>query len=282
MNIKKVHETVSKIKASLFKSSNSYSVGMFKSHFKGSGLQFKEHKIYTHGDDIRFIDWKLLAKMNTPYIKSFEEERNVEITVVIDSSMSMFSGYEGVSKLQASIEICCLLYLLANETKDYIHALVISDDIIDVPLNRGELGIISLVSQLEKKEILTKDGNVNINFEHKEEVTEDKKLAVIIKHLRRKREVVILSDFNDFFSLSKLNKILFKKNAHCFQVLSPLDEAEKLPYAIFSKSSIMRKGGNLKKVKFKKQQDLNKIPGKRIKKIKVQERYLEQFVKNIS
>ena len=47
---------------------------------------FKEHQIYSHGDDVRFIDWKLLAKSQTPYIKTFEEERNVEISIILDAT----------------------------------------------------------------------------------------------------------------------------------------------------------------------------------------------------
>ena len=123
MNIKEVHKAVSKIKASLFKNSNSYSIGMLKSHFRGSGLQFKEHQLYDHGDDIRFIDWKLLAKTGIPYIKTFEEERNVDIVVIIDASMSMFTGFENISKLQASIEICCLLFFYLQEKPRIISTL---------------------------------------------------------------------------------------------------------------------------------------------------------------
>lgn len=88
---------------------------MLKTNIKGTGLQFKEHQVYNFGDDIRFIDWKILAKTSHPYVKTFNEERNVEIVVVIDASTTMMTGYNGVSKLQAAIEICCLLYLLAKK-----------------------------------------------------------------------------------------------------------------------------------------------------------------------
>jgi uncharacterized protein (DUF58 family) len=77
VNIAEVRRVVGRIQASLFKNSNSTSVGVLKSQFRGTGLQFREHQVYEPGDDVRFIDWKILAKMNTPYIKTFEEERNV-------------------------------------------------------------------------------------------------------------------------------------------------------------------------------------------------------------
>ena len=62
MDLKKVNTVVSKLQASIFKNSNSFSIGMLKSHFRGTGLQFKEHQVYNYGDDVRFIDWSILAK----------------------------------------------------------------------------------------------------------------------------------------------------------------------------------------------------------------------------
>ena len=108
MNLLEIEKIVSKIQSNLFKNSNSFSVGMLKSHFKGAGLQFKEHQVYNPGDDVRFIDWKLSAKTQNTFVKTFEEERNVEINVVIDVSNSMFVGYKNVSKLRkiANYEPC--------------------------------------------------------------------------------------------------------------------------------------------------------------------------------
>ena len=137
MNINEVRKVVGRLKANLFKKANSHSIGILKTNIKGTGLQFKEHQVYSFGDDIRFIDWKILAKTSQPYIKTFNEERNVEIVVVIDASMTMMTGFNGVSKLQAAIEICCLLFLLAKETGDFIHALIVTDEIINVPKLSG-------------------------------------------------------------------------------------------------------------------------------------------------
>ena len=86
MDITKVRKTVGKFKASLFKKANSHTIGMLKTNYRGTGLQFKEHQVYNFGDDVRFIDWKILAKTNQPYVRTFNEERNVEIVVVIDAN----------------------------------------------------------------------------------------------------------------------------------------------------------------------------------------------------
>lgn len=280
MNITEVRKVVGRIKANLFKNANSHSVGMLKTNFKGTGLQFKEHQVYTFGDDIRFIDWKILAKTSNPYVKTFNEERNVEIVVVIDASSTMLTGYNGVSKLQAAIEICCLLYLLAKESNDFVHALVVSNEIINVPKKSGEAGISHLISVLEDNNILDEHGHVNLQRLVEEGVDKNQKYLSIMKHLNSKREIVLLSDFNDFIETSVLKKILYRANVHCFQILSPLDEAKSLPYALFASSSKASRG-SLGKYDLSGIKELSNEFGKKFRRIRVQEKYLENFVKEM-
>ena len=90
MNLKEIERVVGMIQAHIFRNSNAYSAGMLKSHFRGSGLQFREHQVYVPGDDVRFIDWKLSARAPNVYVKTFEEERNVEIVVFVDLSHTLF------------------------------------------------------------------------------------------------------------------------------------------------------------------------------------------------
>jgi uncharacterized protein (DUF58 family) len=280
MNINEVRKAVGKLKANLFKNANSFSIGMLKTNFKGTGLQFKEHQVYTFGDDVRFIDWKILAKTSNPYIKTFNEERNVEIVVVIDASATMLMGYNGISKLQASIEICCLLYLLAKETNDKVHTIIVTDQIINVPKKSGDEGITYLISTLEKYNILDEHGKVNTGRTINEDVDMTQKYISIMKHLNRKREIVLLSDFNDFIELGTLKKILFRSNVHCFQVLSPIDEAEKMPYSIFASSKSNEKS-TLGKYNLAGNKELLSEFGKKMHKLKVAENYLDNFIKEM-
>lgn len=280
MNITEVRKVVGQIKANLFKNANSHSVGMLKTNFKGTGLQFKEHQVYTFGDDIRFIDWKILAKTSHPYVKTFNEERNVEIVVVIDASSTMLTGFNGVSKLQAAIEICCLLYLLAKESNDFVHALIVSDEIINVPKKSGEAGISHLISVLEDHRILDEHGHVNLQRMVDVGPDKNQKYLSIMKHLNSRREIVLLSDFNDFIDTSVLKRILYRANVHCFQILSPLDEARSLPFSLFASSG---KGvrGSLGKYDLSGQKELSNEFGKKFRRIRVQEKYLENFVKEM-
>lgn len=280
MNINEVRKTVARIKSSLFRNSNSYSIGMLRSHFKGTGLQFKEHQVYVPGDDVRFIDWKLLAKTAEPYIKTFDEERNVEIVVVIDASPTMFFGDKGVTKIQASIELCCLLYLLAAETNDYVHALVVTDKVINVPKRNGDGGIVALISTLEKNGILNEKGEVDLSFsERMDEYDEVERYNSIMKHVGRKREVVLLSDFNGLISTEHLKRVIYQKNVHCFQILSPIDYSLSVPYLIKSTGQESGKSRNFG-VNFKRS-DFEGLLGKRVKNLEVGGRYLEDFIKEM-
>lgn len=280
MNINEVRKTVARIKSALFKNSNSYSIGMLRSHFKGTGLQFKEHQVYVPGDDVRFIDWKLLAKTGEPYIKTFDEERNVEIVVVIDASPTMLFGDKGVTKLQAAIELCCLLYLLAAETQDYVHVLLITDKVISIPKKNGDAGIVALISTLEKNNILKESGEVNVAFgDEMQDFDEIERYNSLMKHIGRKREVVILSDFNELITLEHLRRVIFQKNVHCFQILSPIDYSVEIPYLI---KSTLQESGKTRNygVNFKRN-NIHDLLGARVKTLAVGERYLEEFIKEM-
>ncbi len=280
MNINEVRKVVGKLRANLFRKANSHSIGMLKTNIKGTGLQFKEHQVYTFGDDIRFIDWKILAKTSHPYVKTFNEERNVEIVVVIDASSTMMTGFNGVSKLQAAIEICCLLYLLAKETNDFVHALIVTDEVINVPKLSGDHGITHLISTLEEHKILNSKGKVNIERKFEENVNSKQKYLSIMKHLSRKREIILLSDFNEFIDADVLKKLLFRSNVHCFQLLSPLDEAKSLPYSLHA-AATPKSSSSLGKYDFAGKKNLSNEFGKKFKRLRIQEKYLENFVKEM-
>lgn len=280
MNLKEIEKVVAGIQQQLFKNSNSYSAGILRSSVKGSGLQFKEHQVYSHGDDVRFIDWKLSARSTETYIKTFEEERNAEIISIIDMSPSMFYGYRGVSKIQCAFEIICLLYLLVKETNDKQSVLIVGGDHLNLPPKQGKEGIVLFVSMLEKLNLLTEDGKINIEYTC-DETFHDRKLNVILKsHIAKGKEVIFFSDFTNFSNYTNLNKFLLYKNFHCFKLNSPIDEYDKFP---FSLNSIQISNGERKKkltrnMTEKREEDLT---NKRWKDISVQDRYLEKFIKEM-
>lgn len=279
MNLKEIERVVGMIQTHIFRNSNAYSAGMLKSHFRGSGLQFREHQIYVPGDDVRFIDWKLSAKSQNTYIKTFEEERNVEIVVFLDLSHTLLYGYEGVSKLQAMIEIIALLYILAGETHDLVRVVIWHEKTLNLPPKKGREGLTLFISFLERLGLLDEDGKVilqqnGVMNSH----TEENKIAQIKSFLARRKEVIYLGDLSLVKNKDIWNKILDKKNMHCFRIFSPVDKNTDLPFLFKVKNPLTGKGmvrdlkGTESEPMFRKE---------RFKEIGVHERYLEKFVKEL-
>ena len=91
-------------------------VGLHKSPYHGFSIEFSEHRPYTFGDEIKFIDWKLLAKTDKLYIKQFEEETNLKSYILFDKSSSMQYGSEDITKFEYAKTICaCLSYLMIKQ-----------------------------------------------------------------------------------------------------------------------------------------------------------------------
>lgn len=283
MDLTTIEKVVGGIQQSLFRNSNFYSVGMLKSHFKGFGLQFRDYQLYNHGDDVRFIDWKVLARTNIPYVKTFEEERNVEIIVLIDLSPSMFMGYKGLSKLQAAIEITSLLYMLAGKTKDRVTSIFVGDEITVLPNKNGKEGIVFLVSEMARLGVIDDDGSYNYSYRPTKDVSVRDKLVLIKKYLARNREVVILSDFISFVSAEELKQYIYRPSLHCFQISAPLDDADAIPFSLFGHGS-----GDINKRKIvidhksrTSKDEFEKTLESHFKKLSIRDRYLEEFVKEM-
>lgn len=279
MNLKEIERVVGLIQAHIFRNSNSYSTGMLKSHFRGSGLQFREHQVYVPGDDVRFIDWKLSARSPNVYVKTFEEERNVEIVVFIDLSHTLFYGYEGISKLQAMIEIVALLYLLAGETHDLIRVVIWSEKTINLPPKKGKEGLTLFISVLERLGLIDKNATVILNQDGVlNSHTEENKIAQIKSFLARRKEVIYLGDLSLVKNKEIWQRILDKKNMHCIRVYSPVDKNESLPFLFKVKNPLTGKS-MVRDLKGKADEPLFKK--ERFKEIGVHERYLEKFVKEL-
>ncbi|MFG1494054.1 DUF58 domain-containing protein [Halobacteriovorax sp. ZH4_bin.1] len=280
MKTLEVHQIVQNMKNSLFKRANSFSIGMLKSHFRGTGLKFKEHQVYVHGDDVRFIDWKMVAKTNTPYIKTFEEERNVEITILLDCSPGMVIGHNGKSKLAAAFEIISLLYLLSEKTHDYIETIIcLNDRVVRVQKKRGEAGLVAFVDALRKSSVINKAGEIDTEYlVSQKERNFEKFDAELVREFYKKREVVILSDFYEFLSPETLKRLTARKHVHAFRLLCPLDTSNEFRFSVIGR--IAGKGSGKVDAKLKgKVEPLNY--GFRLKDINVGDRYLEDFVKEM-
>jgi uncharacterized protein (DUF58 family) len=143
--LKKVRELEIKSK----KITNHLFAGEYHSAFKGRGMHFKEVREYQAGDDIRFIDWNVSARLGHPYSKVFEEERELTMMLVVDVSRSSLFGTSSLRKKDLITEICALLAFAAIKNQDKVGAVLFSDRIQKyIPPKKGRDHILYLVREL--------------------------------------------------------------------------------------------------------------------------------------
>jgi len=123
-----------------------YMSGQYRSHFKGHGVQFSEHRQYVHGDDIRHIDWKVSARTRDILIKKYEEERELTVFLVVDNSGSEHFGSSTKLKSEIAAEVAGMLAYAASHTGDKVGALLFSGgvDLIIRP-KKGKQHILRII-----------------------------------------------------------------------------------------------------------------------------------------
>src|SRR5437868_11492895 len=102
-------------------------LGTYRSVFRGSGLEFEEVREYEQGDDIRSIDWNVTARMGSPFIKKYREDRELAIMLAVDVSSSTWFGTAGRSKRELAVEVGTLLAAVALRNSDRVGLLLFSD-----------------------------------------------------------------------------------------------------------------------------------------------------------
>ena len=121
--------------------------GSYHSVFKGQGMAFAEVRQYTQGDDVRFIDWNVSARMNEPYVKIFTEEREITVMLVVDLSASGLFGKR--AKIDVMAEIAALLAFSAIKNNDRVGLILFSDRVEKfIPPKKGRGHVMRVVSEV--------------------------------------------------------------------------------------------------------------------------------------
>ncbi|MBI1345149.1 DUF58 domain-containing protein [bacterium] len=108
-----------------------YLIGRHRSPFKGTSVEFVEHRQYTHGDELRHIDWRAYAKTGEYYVKQFEEETNLRAYLLVDASGSMGYAASTLSKLSYAKTLAAMLAYLLTQQRDACGLITFSDRVID-------------------------------------------------------------------------------------------------------------------------------------------------------
>ncbi len=141
--------------------------GEYHSAFKGRGMTFSEVREYQYGDDVRDIDWNVTARQNRPYVKVYEEERELTVMLVVDVSGSKDFGALGEMKRDMMTEIAATIAFSAIENNDKVGLLLFSDKIeYFIPPKKGKKHILLIISKLLNYEAESKGTDINQALEY--------------------------------------------------------------------------------------------------------------------
>lgn len=188
--------------------------GEYQSSFRGQGLDFDDFREYQHGDEIRFIDWNVTARMGSPFIRKFREERELALILAVDVSGSAEFGSVHFSKREAAAEAAAIIGFSAIGNGDKVGLLLFAGEpLLFVPPAKGTRHLLRLV-----REIL-------MARPEKEGTSVKEACDFLIRTLRRKAVVFMISDFFDDPLDKPMGKLARKHETIALHVTDPLEES---------------------------------------------------------
>lgn len=184
MDTKELLKKVRKIEIKTKRLSNHVFGGEYHSTFKGRGMTFSEVRSYQFGDDVRSIDWNVTARYNEPFVKVFEEERELTMMLVVDVSGSELFGTKQQFKREVITEIAATLAFSATQNNDKIGLLLFSDQMeLFIPPKKGRSHVLRIIREL-------------LEFEPKGKRTDLVEALKYVSSVMKKKAIIfVLSDF---------------------------------------------------------------------------------------
>ena len=164
METKDLLKKVRKIEIKTRRLSNNIFGGEYHSTFKGRGMTFSEVRNYQFGDDVRTIDWNVTARYNEPFVKVFEEERELTLMLVVDVSSSGLFGTDNALKKNIITEISATLAFSALQNNDKVGLILFSDQIeLFISPSKGKTHVLRIIRELIEFKPKSKKTNIS-NF----------------------------------------------------------------------------------------------------------------------
>lgn len=186
--------------------------GEYHSAFKGRGMAFSEVREYMHGDDIRSIDWNVTARFNHPYVKIFEEERELTVMLLVDVSGSGEFGTQKQFKRELITELCAVLAFSAIENNDKAGVIFFSDKIEKfIPPKKGKTHILRIIREL-------------INFQPSSTGTDIGGAIRYFNNMIKKKSIVFL--ISDFMGKGYADALKVASRKHDLAAIRIYDERE--------------------------------------------------------
>ncbi len=146
---KEIIENIRHVEIKTRRMVNSLFAGEYHSAFKGRGIEFSEVRPYTEGDDIRTIDWNVMARMGEPYVKVHVEERELTTMLVVDASASGEFGSQKRFKSDVALQLCAVLAFSAIKNNDKVGLIMFTDTVEKfVPPKKGKNHVLRLIREL--------------------------------------------------------------------------------------------------------------------------------------
>ena len=187
--------------------------GEYHASFKGQGLDFEDFREYQHGDEIRFIDWNVTARMNTPYIRTFREERELTVLLAVDISGSFDFGSKHFSKREVAAEIAAVLAFSAKHNGDKVGLLLFAEEpVLYLPPAKGSRHTLRMIREILATQPDKKATNIAGACDF------------INRTIKRKALVFMLSDFVDNNFHKKLGTLSQKHETIAIRVFDPVEE----------------------------------------------------------
>jgi len=200
LETKDLLKKVRKIEIKTRKLSSNIFGGEYHSAFKGRGMTFSEVRNYQFGDDVRTIDWNVTARYNEPFVKIFEEERELTLMLMVDVSNSALFGTNNALKKNIITEISATLAFSALQNNDKVGLILFSDQVeLYIPPSKGKTHVLRIIRELIEFKPLSKKTDIKVALEF------------LTRILKKKSITFILSDFisSDY---EKSLKIISKKH----------------------------------------------------------------------
>ena len=193
--------------------------GEYHSAFKGRGMAFSEVREYQFGDDVRNMDWNVTARLRAPYVKVFEEEREMTVVLLIDVSSSGIFGTTSKTKRELLAEIAAVLSFSASANNDKVGALFFSSKVEKfIPPKKGRSHLWRIIRELLEFQPQTKGTDIS------------EALRFLTNAIKRKCTAFLLSDLMDVNSESKPNyeeALKVAVNRHDLSVINIYDPRER-------------------------------------------------------
>jgi uncharacterized protein (DUF58 family) len=160
---------------------NTIFAGEYHSVFKGRGMAFAEVREYQPGDDVRTIDWNVTARMDDPFVKVFDEERELTVILMVDASASGDFGTVSQMKGEIGAEICALLAFSAIQNNDRVGLIIFTDKVeLFIPPKKGKKHVLRVIRELLYFQPSGRGTNIDAALEYLNRVTYRRSVVFLV------------------------------------------------------------------------------------------------------